>query len=341
MPLVSVVIPITHYDKELVEAVDSVLKQTVKDLEIILVDNHASADVRGTAERLREKNKGFVRLVSEEKKGAAAARNKGICESQGQYIALLDSDDRMKPRRIETQLSAVRSDSGISLVGSWKDDISPDGREVVKKNCRPDIPRWATILFKNSERFQANPLYEPQTSSLFFEKEKAKAIGFFDERFDPYWLHDTFFVYEMYLLGKVHVVEEALSEQRMHTQEDGKRRVLDLKRLELIGLFYKILKENHYDANDPQSVLAFKKLRSRWLRESAILILSYKKGRTFSQKLLERALKDNPLSLKNWGTYFRMALPRGLQPLPCGIPDIIDGNLPDFINERWIEEVFP
>jgi len=340
MPLVSVVIPITNYDKELLEAVDSVLNQTVKDLEIILVDNHASRDVRATAERLQEKNKGVVRLVSEEKRGAAAARNKGIFESQGQYIALLDSDDRMKPRRIEVQLSAIRSDSEISLVGSWKDDISPDGREVVRKNCRPDIPRWATILFKDWERFKVNPLYEPQTSSLFFEKDKAKVIGFFDERFDPYWLEDTVFVYEMYLLGKVYVVQEALSEQRMHTQEDGKRRVFDLKRLELIGLFYKILKENHYDSNDPHSVLSFKKLRSRWLRESAILILSYKKGEKFAQKLLYRALKDHPFSLKNWETYFRKSLPRGLQPLPCGIPDIIDGDLPDFINERWIEEVF-
>ncbi|MHB8422228.1 MAG: glycosyltransferase family A protein [Leptospirales bacterium] len=340
MPLVSVVIPITNYDQELLEAVDSVLNQTMNDLEIILVDNHATPKVRSIAEQLEKENNGKIRLVSEEKRGAASARNRGIFESYGGYIALLDSDDRMKPNRIESQLAAIQADPEISLVGSWKDDISPDGKEVVTKNCRPDIPRWATILFQKTEKFRTSPLYEPQTSSFFFQKEKAQEIGFFDERFDPYWLHDTFFVYRMYLIGKVYIVPEALSEQRMHTEEDGKRRVFDLKRLELMGLFYSILKENHYIPNDPDSCHSFQKLRSRWLREAGTLLLSYKKGRDLGKFMINRALEGDRLSLKNWETYCRIFLPRVAQPLPCGMTDIIDTDLPEFLDGKWAREVF-
>lgn len=340
MPLVSVVIPITNYDQELMEAVDSVMNQTMQNFEVVLVDNNAIPKVRSTAEKLEKESKGKIRLVSEKKRGAATARNRGIFESHGEYIALLDSDDRMKPDRLESQLVAIQSDPEISLVGSWKDDISPDGKEVVRKNCRPEIPRWATILFRKTEKFRTSPLCEPQTSSFFFRKEKAKKIGFFDERFNPYWLEDTFFVYQMYLIGTVYIVPKALSEQRMHSQADGKRRVFDLKRLELMGLFYSILKENHYIPNHPDSFKSFQELRSRWLREAGILLLAYKKGRDLGKFLINRALEEDRFSLKNWETYCRIFLPRIAQPLPCGKADIIDADLPEFLDGKWVKDVF-
>lgn len=340
MALVSVVIPITSYEKELMEAIVSVKKQTFQDLEIVLVDNHATPNVIQLANQLVEENRGKIRLVVEEKKGAASARNRGIHESSSRYIALLDSDDRMKPIRIEEQLRAIRSDSEISLVGSWKDDISPDGNTIVKKDCRPDIPRWAQIIFRNSEKFRECPLYEPQTSSFFFEKEKAEQIGCFDERFDPYWLHDTFFVYRMYLIGKIYNVPLALSEQRMHTLEDSSRRVFDLKRIDLTGLFYTILKENHLVSNDSESQSSFRKLRSRWLREAGVLFLSYSKGEEIGRKLISRSLEEEPLSPRNWETYFRSLLPRSFQPHPCGKMDKIHSDLPAFVTKEWVENIF-
>lgn len=340
MPLVSVVIPITNYESELVEAVNSVMNQTFTDFEVVLVDNYATTKVRRIAEQLEEENKGKLRIVSEKKKGAASARNRGIIESIGKYIALLDSDDRMKPNRIAFQLKAIESDSEISLVGSWKDDVSPDGKTIIERNCRPAIPRWAQILWEGSEKFNQCPLQEPQTSSFFFEKKKGETIGFFDERFDPYWLHDTFFVYQMYLIGKVFNVPIALSEQRLHTEEDARRRIFDLKRIDLHGLFYSVLKENHFVPSKPDSELRFRKLRSRWLREAGIVLLSYRHGTELGKELIVRALKEQPISLKNWETFARMGLPRFLQPLPYGIRETVDSVLPGFVTKEWARNIF-
>lgn len=340
MPLISVVIPITRYERELEEAVDSVLRQTFQDFEILLVDNNATEAVKLLARHQIKRDPDRMRIVLEEKQGAAVARNRGILESHGRYIALLDSDDRMKSNRLERQLEVLRKDPGVSLVGSWKDDFSPDGTTVVVRNNKPDIPRWAQYLWGSSDRFQWDPLYEPQTSSFFFEKEKSASIGHFDERFDPYWLHDTVFVFRMYEIGKVAIVPEALSEQRMHTEADIHRRVFDIGRIKMHNLFFNVLKEKYLKKGDGISEESFARLRSRWLREAGAVFLSYRSGKEFGRTLIRRALQESPLSIQNWESFIRSRLPNPFYPYPFKIRMLIDKPLPDFANNEFVENLF-
>lgn len=100
-PLVSVIIPTYDRWPMLREAIGSVLDQSYKEFELVVVDD-GSKD--GTAERLREYGSG-LRLYSQPRRGVAAARNFGVRSSRGGYLAFLDSDDLWKPKKLEIQVA--------------------------------------------------------------------------------------------------------------------------------------------------------------------------------------------------------------------------------------------
>ena len=102
---ISVVIPTLNRINTLQRALDSVINQTYKAAEIIVVDNGSSD---GTLKFLREQYPKII-ILTENKIGVSSARNKGIKKSINQWIALLDSDDAWHPRKLEIQTSMLDS----------------------------------------------------------------------------------------------------------------------------------------------------------------------------------------------------------------------------------------
>ena len=102
---ISVVIPTLNRINTLQRALDSVINQTYKPSEIIVVDNGSSD---GTLKFLREQYP-KITILTEKKIGVSSARNKGIKKSINQWIALLDSDDAWHPRKLEIQTSMLDS----------------------------------------------------------------------------------------------------------------------------------------------------------------------------------------------------------------------------------------
>ena len=102
---ISVVIPTLNRINTLQRALDSVINQTYKPAEIIVVDNGSND---GTLKFLREQYPKITTLT-ENKVGVSSARNKGIKKSINQWIALLDSDDAWHPRKLEVQTSMLDS----------------------------------------------------------------------------------------------------------------------------------------------------------------------------------------------------------------------------------------
>ena len=102
---ISVVIPTLNRINTLQRAIDSVINQTYKPAEIIVVDNGSSD---GTLKFLREQYP-KITILTENKIGVSSARNKGIKKSINQWIALLDSDDAWHPRKLEIQTSMLDS----------------------------------------------------------------------------------------------------------------------------------------------------------------------------------------------------------------------------------------
>ena len=126
-PLISVVIPLYNGVGYIRRSVQSVLGQTYADFELIVVDD-GSTD--GGPDVVRTFTDARVRLIQQENAGASAARNKGIAEAQGRYVAFLDADDEWEPQFLEAivQLSAAYPAAGIWGTGYRR--VFPTGPSV-------------------------------------------------------------------------------------------------------------------------------------------------------------------------------------------------------------------
>lgn len=102
-PTVSVVIPTFNRSTPLINAIESVLKQTYEDYEIIVIDDGSTDDTR---DRLRPYGE-RIRYFYQDNRGAGAARNKGIQVARGKWLSMLDSDDVWLPTKLERQLKAL------------------------------------------------------------------------------------------------------------------------------------------------------------------------------------------------------------------------------------------
>lgn len=114
-PLVSVVIPAYNSAPYIREAIDSALAQSLKDLEVLVIDDGSTDDTREIVQSYGHP----VQLIPQDHKGPAAARNRGIRESHGAFIAFLDSDDRWQPSKLVKQAALLqqRPDVGMVITG--------------------------------------------------------------------------------------------------------------------------------------------------------------------------------------------------------------------------------
>lgn len=112
--MVSIIIPAYNTGKYLCECLDSVLRQTWRDIEVIVV-NDGSTDATEEIARGYAARDGRVKLITVSNGGQAAARNIGLDRAEGEWIAFVDSDDMLYPRAIETLMGiALRSGAPIA-----------------------------------------------------------------------------------------------------------------------------------------------------------------------------------------------------------------------------------
>ena len=104
--LVSVIIPVHNRPKLLQEAVESVLAQTYRPLEILVIDNASTDDTRSVADALASKYSELC-VINQNKRGPGPAREAGRLRAQGEYIQHLDSDDLLLPAKFEAQVRAL------------------------------------------------------------------------------------------------------------------------------------------------------------------------------------------------------------------------------------------
>ena len=111
-PLVSVIIPVYNYDRYLGEAVESVLNQTYKHLEVMVVDDGSTDGSREVAESFAERG---VRYCHQVHAGIGPARNRGVDMAQGEFLAFLDADDRWPDEKLALQLRAFENDPSLEM----------------------------------------------------------------------------------------------------------------------------------------------------------------------------------------------------------------------------------
>ena len=113
-PLISVIIPTYNRGRLILESVNSVLNQTYKNIELIVVDDCSTDDTKKIIESIKDFRIKYVKL--EKKSGACVARNRGIEKSTGEFIAFNDSDDLWIPEKICSQLDFLnKNNADIAL----------------------------------------------------------------------------------------------------------------------------------------------------------------------------------------------------------------------------------
>jgi glycosyltransferase involved in cell wall biosynthesis len=200
--LVSIIIPTYSRPKHLQRAIDSCLKQTYTNIEVIVVDdNNPETEFRAETESLMElfKNNGIKYIKHEYNKNGAAARNTGIKNAKGDYLAFLDDDDEWDKYKIEKQISIIDKASHIgvvyckALVKSFKGDVYLPIRGII------DGEHIAEYLFSNHGMMQ--------TSTMLVNAKIAREVMFDEELIR----HQDFdFVLRLIPKTKVHYIDEAL-----------------------------------------------------------------------------------------------------------------------------------
>lgn len=132
--LVSVVIPMYNSGKYITPTIQSVLCQTYNNLEVLVVDDCSKDNSIEVVEGLA-KNDARIRCIPQEKNGGAAvARNRGIREAKGRYIAFLDSDDLWTPDKIEKQLALMKEKNAVFVYCAydWVDENDEQVKGKIK-----------------------------------------------------------------------------------------------------------------------------------------------------------------------------------------------------------------
>lgn len=170
VPAVSVIVPCYNQSRFLPQTVGSVLSQTFVDWECILVNDGSTDDTGDVARRLAERDP-RIHYVEQENRGLAGARNRGIDESRGAYIQLLDSDDLLLPRKLEKQMAALAHADSPSIAYCDYSNCDADGN-----------PLDAPYLYKSPVMDHDDPLAD---MALRWESEMSvpPLCWLFDARF--------------------------------------------------------------------------------------------------------------------------------------------------------------
>ena len=172
-PLVTVVTPAYNVAKYVGETVDSVLRQTFRDFEYLVVDD-GSVDNSVDVVKAHVGDDARFRLVAGEHRGLSAARNAGVREAKGEYIAFLDGDDRWHPRFLERQLQLIQSlppDVGVVFCRS----------RLVLENGTLVFFQWQRVGRYDFDDFLVNNNPARNGSSLLIRKSCFADVGGFGE----------------------------------------------------------------------------------------------------------------------------------------------------------------
>lgn len=148
MPRVSVVIPAYNSMTYLPETVESVLQQTFTDFEVLIVDDGSADAIEQWAATIADSR---VRFVRQSNQGVSVARNLGITQAQGEYIAFLDADDLWECSKLEKQVRYMENHPTIGLVHSWVTLIDAKSRPLNKQlTSTAEGTVWQSLIIRNA-----------------------------------------------------------------------------------------------------------------------------------------------------------------------------------------------
>ena len=214
--LVSVVIPNHNGEQFIAECIESVLGQTYKEIEIIVVDDHSTD--RSVLEI--SKYAGRVTLLNSSQRGACFARNLGIQSAKGPLIALLDSDDIWMPTKLEKQVELIET-KGLGLVYCNGEEFGPNvaDRKIHRGKFQGDC-------YKDFELNPGVSIVELGCSTALIRRDLFEEVGLFDTNFQGA-AEDWDMFRRICKVTKIDFVDEVLIQYRRHQHSISARDLSD------------------------------------------------------------------------------------------------------------------
>ena len=172
--LISVIIPNYNSGKFLGEAIESVVNQTYKNIEIIVINDGSTDNTEEIAKKWQKRDERVRYLKHKENKGPSAARNTGIKNSRGEYIAFLDADDVWLPKKIEIQINKINDLDADLVFSNWYIWEPIKNVRVKAFNSNP-LGNKEDLLCLFIKKNFGNP------STALLKKSSLEKIGLFDE----------------------------------------------------------------------------------------------------------------------------------------------------------------
>lgn len=205
-PKITVLMSVYNGEKYLKEAVDSILNQTYKDFEFLIVDDNSNDK---TSEILSSYSDPRIKIIKNVTNlGLTKSLNIGLREARGEYIARMDADDISLPERLKIQTEFMDTNKDIVLTGSWAQLIDDNGKEISIAKVTNDINiiKYSFILGKP-------PFIH---SSWIFKTEIIKKLGGYNESYKN--AQDFELLSKLILNNKITNIQKELVKLRIHSQ---------------------------------------------------------------------------------------------------------------------------
>ncbi|MFT4303209.1 MAG: glycosyltransferase [Candidatus Woesearchaeota archaeon] len=168
--MISIIIPVFNEENYIQRTINSILKQSYKNYEIIIIDDGSNDN---TIKNI-PKNKKIRILKNKKNKGIVYSLNKGIKHSKGEYIARIDAGDISNKKRLEKQINEFKKDKNLGIIGTWCNFIDEKNKEII--TLRPPT-NYSKI---KKEILRHNLITHP---TLMIKKEVIEEIGSYTDKF--------------------------------------------------------------------------------------------------------------------------------------------------------------
>lgn len=171
--LVSIIMPLYNGEKFIEITLESVLKQTYKNWELLITNDGSKDSSPNIVEKYIEKDK-RIKLFNQVNKGSAAARNNSLKEANGKYIVFLDSDDIWEDNFLEKQIKFLKEKDASLVFSSYK-RINEDGKEILDPFIVPEKVGYKDLL-KTCSLTCLTSIYDREKTGIVYFNEKLKSL---------------------------------------------------------------------------------------------------------------------------------------------------------------------
>ena len=218
IPAVSVVLCTHNGSRYLDRAIWSIRRQTLTDLELIVIDDGSTDGTPGILER-HAADDARVRIARTEHLGLAEARNRGLTLARSRWVALMDDDDVSLPERLDHQLRFLEANQGVSALGTWAWLVGESGRRGAASDTGPTTrEELARLRAAGLGVYLIAP-------TVVLDRDAVRAVGGFRQWMFP--AEDLDLWMRLSDHGTVLALPERLIEYRVHPRSVSSTRFMD------------------------------------------------------------------------------------------------------------------